>query len=142
MTSCARRSVERFGQAAPLHIAAMRVKLDRHVADLARDEIALDRTHHAHRDVGLAHQQILVAVRKREFERDCAVARAGARKYRGQHLRADDVARRDAHACRDRRPPRRLRRTPSAAAVAAIVRACGTRSSAASVADQPVRPSA
>ncbi len=64
----------------------MRIKPDARRANAARDEPALGRADHAHRDVGVAAREILVAVGDREFDRDARIAGAKAGENRRQRL--------------------------------------------------------
>ena len=70
---------------------------DAGLADAPRDQRALGRADHAHRDVGVAAQKILVAIGQREFDRRRrGLAARERREHRGQHFAADDLARGDA----------------------------------------------
>ena len=95
---------ERARRAETGAIIAVRVEADARRADAPRDEPALRRTDHAHRDVGVAARQILVAVGDGELDGDARMSRMKAGEDRGQHLAADDLARRHAnHAPIERR---------------------------------------
>jgi len=80
-----------------LEIAPVRVEADLDVADPSRDQRLLGRAGHAHGDVGVAPQQVFVAIADREFDGDMGMGAAIARQHERQHFAADDLARRDAH---------------------------------------------
>ena len=78
--------------AVPREIVALRIEPDADCPDAARHKCGLLRPHHPHRDVGVAPQQVLVAVRQRELERDARMGLAKPPEHRREHLDADDLA--------------------------------------------------
>ena len=104
---------ERARRAEADAIVAMGVEPDARLTDTARDEPGLGRTNHAHRDVGVAARQVLVAVGHREFNRDARMLRSETRQGSTGALRI----RRSRSPLRERRRDRApLPMTPSAKA--------------------------
>jgi hypothetical protein len=73
------------------------VEPDVRLADAARDQRALGRAHHSHRDIGVATGKVFVAVGQRELDRDARVVRMERREDRRQNFTTDDLARGDPH---------------------------------------------
>ena len=65
-----REVLQRYGRPHALKIVRVGVEPDARDADQPRHQRPLGRPHHAHRDVGVAAQQVLVAVGDRELQRD------------------------------------------------------------------------
>lgn len=59
-------------------------------ADIFHDKRGLRRPHHAHGDIGLLAQQILVAVAEMNLEPQFGVTLAKRLQHGGQHFGADD----------------------------------------------------
>src|SRR5215472_5496582 len=83
----------------------MRKQSEPYKTDAASDQRLLARPRHSHRDIRVAAQQVLVAVRQRKLDLDVRIARGEPGKDRRQYLVPDDLARRRG---RDR-PARRAR---------------------------------
>ena len=88
---------ERARLAEAREVVTMGVEGDARGADAPREEAALRRPHHAHRDVGVAARQILVPVGGRELNSDAGMLGTESGEDRRQHLAADDVACGHAH---------------------------------------------
>ena len=74
----------------------MGVKTEVDRADPPRHQCVLARLHHAHRDIGLAAQQILDAAGEREFDFHGGIGATKSGEQRRQHFGADHFARGDA----------------------------------------------
>ena len=71
---CFSRSAMVFGRPYCLHIISVRIESDRALADAARDQRLLPGANHAHGDVRIPPQQILVAIADRQLQRDAGMA--------------------------------------------------------------------
>ena len=61
---------EALRRSEPRQIVAMGIEADRRAADAARDQGALRRPRHAHRKIGFAARQVLIAVTERQLDRN------------------------------------------------------------------------
>ena len=93
----ARKLRGRRGQAVRRGVAAMGEKTDRRLADPARDQGGLRWQDVAHREVGIAPQQILGAVAQGQLDIDGRVRRAEPGQHGRQHGAADELARRQTY---------------------------------------------
>ena len=78
-------------------VIRVRMQAQFDLAHLARHQLLLARTQHAHGDVRLAAQQILHLVAQHQFNDQTGMAFAQAGQYRRQHFHAHHFAGRDAH---------------------------------------------
>ena len=75
-----------------LEIAAVGEEAEPHRADPPGGQRALGGPRHAHGDVGVAAQQVLLPVGQRQLDGDLRIGFVEAGQDRRQHLDADDVA--------------------------------------------------
>jgi len=90
IAQCQRRAMAR-------QVIRVRMQAQLDIAHLARHQLLLARTQHAHGDVRLAAQQILHLIAQQQFNDQARMACAQARQYGRQHLHAHHLACRDAH---------------------------------------------
>ena len=120
-----------------LQVGAVAVEDERDRADAAGEQRVLGRAGHAHGDVGVAAQQVLLPVGEDELDVDLAASPRGSRSRIGGSTSAPTIS----LAVR-RTTPLMARASPAAvrtrvSAAAAMARACGSRARAARVGVRP-----
>ena len=93
-----REQVDRLARrAGACQVVGVRGGDDLDLAELLRDQRALRRPHHAHRDVGLATQQVRQRVRRHQLDLDARLLALQAHQHGGQQPDGGHVAGADAH---------------------------------------------